>query len=50
MILKSTLDEYNESESFAAIRINELLDDATKINSQRNFRDLTNSYNAVGEF
>lgn len=49
MILKSTLDEYSESETFDATQINELLDEAIKINSQRNYGDFMNSYNKIGE-
>lgn len=50
VILKSTFDEYNGSETFVATRIGELLDDFTKINIQSNFSDLTSSYNTIGEF
>lgn len=51
MLLKSTLlDGYYESETFVAIRINELLDDFTKINIHTNYSsDSTSSYNSIGE-
>lgn len=50
VILKSTLEECDESETFVTDRINELLDDFNKISIQSNYTDSPSSYNAIGEF
>lgn len=49
VILKSTLDEFNRSDTFVVGQINGLLDDACKINNLINESNFSNDYNRIGK-